>query len=263
MPSDSIAFDHAASFYDATRGFPPGEDRAVAALIAEAAELDASMRLLEIGIGTGRIALPLSRHVGAIIGLDLARPMMDRLREKRADEPVFLMQGDATELPFPPRTFDAAMTVHVLHLIPPWRRALDELKRVLRPGGVLIYGMNNRGEGHPGLQAISDAYRAIIPSHNDQGKGMPRGKEEESLAEAGWERVGEERIHRFTIRRTPQGYIDHLANRCGSGTWDWSDEVIEQAVAATRQAAEAHFSDLNTPIEVQSSFHVRVYRPRA
>ena len=36
MPSDSIAFDRAADYYDSTRGFPPGEDRAVAAMIARA-----------------------------------------------------------------------------------------------------------------------------------------------------------------------------------------------------------------------------------
>lgn len=262
MPSDSIAFHHAAEVYDATRGFPPGEDRRVAALIAQAAGLDASTRLLEVGIGTGRIALPLSRHVGRVVGLDLARPMMQRLVAKRTDEPVFVVEGDATDLPFASHTFDAVMTVHVFHLISPWRRALDELKRVLRPGGVMVYGTNNWGEGHPGLQAISDAYRAVIPSHNDAGKGLPRGQEKESLNEAGWERIGEEHVHRFTVQRTPQSYMDRLAIRCDSDTWQWPDDVLKQAVEATKDAAAAHFADLSAPVEAEASFHVRVYRPR-
>jgi ubiquinone/menaquinone biosynthesis C-methylase UbiE len=71
MTTQSVAFDRAAHFYDDTRGFPAGEDRAVAALISQAGGLTATSRILEIGIGTGRIALPLASHVGAIYGVDI------------------------------------------------------------------------------------------------------------------------------------------------------------------------------------------------
>jgi ubiquinone/menaquinone biosynthesis C-methylase UbiE len=71
MTSDSVVFDRAASFYDETRGFPPGEERSIAALISRVGHLGPDSRVFEIGIGTGRIALPLARHVRAVYGIDL------------------------------------------------------------------------------------------------------------------------------------------------------------------------------------------------
>src|SRR3954468_5578760 len=113
MPNESVAFDRAADYYDRTRGFPPGVERDVAALMARVGVLTAASRVLEIGVGTGRIALPLAPHVRAYVGIDLARAMMDRLHAKRAGEPIYLTQGDVTRLPFPNAAFDAVIAVHV------------------------------------------------------------------------------------------------------------------------------------------------------
>src|SRR5450432_4029179 len=144
MPNESVAFDRAADYYDNTRGFPPGVEKGVGALIAQTGRLTASSRVLEIGVGTGRIALPLSSHVGSYYGIDLARPMMDRLTAKRKHEPIYLVQGDVTRLPFPTAAFDAVIAVHVFHLIPGWRDVLGEVARVLRPGAPLLHGWNGR-----------------------------------------------------------------------------------------------------------------------
>ncbi|MBN2305526.1 MAG: class I SAM-dependent methyltransferase, partial [Anaerolineae bacterium] len=99
MPPESVAFDRAADYYDETRGFPPDQQPPIAALIARAANLTRASRVIEVGIGTGRIALPLAEHVRAITGIDLARPMLNRLRAKRTAEPVHIAQGDITRLP--------------------------------------------------------------------------------------------------------------------------------------------------------------------
>ena len=144
MPSQSVAFDRAADYYDRTRGFPPGVEREVASLMARVGSFSPSTRVLEIGVGTGRIALPVSAHVGKYYGIDLARPMLERLLAKQTSEPVFPVLGDATRLPFPSNTFDAVIAVHVFHLIPGWRDALSEVSRVLRSGGVLLHGWNGR-----------------------------------------------------------------------------------------------------------------------
>ena len=101
MSPESLAFDRAAGFYDETRGFPPGAEQPVAALLCRVGNLTPGSRVLEIGVGTGRIALPLSQHVAAVYGLDLSRPMMARLRAKQADQPVYVAEGDAAQLPFP------------------------------------------------------------------------------------------------------------------------------------------------------------------
>lgn len=260
MSSDSVGFDRAAGFYDATRGFPPGVDRDVAALIAQTAALTPASRVLEIGAGTGRIALPLAQHTGAVIGLDIAWPMLARLQEKRSGERVFVAQGDATALPFRAGVFDHVLAVHVLHLIPGWRQVLDEVQRVLRPGGLLLLGNNNRGEGHPGLQALTDAWQSAVHGAKHAAVGMSRSDEDASLASMGWQRAGEDHAHHFTMQRTPQDYIDQLVQRCWSMTWEMSDEELARGVEAVRAAAAQQFPDPAAPVEATASFTVRAYR---
>lgn len=130
MP-DSIRFDRAVDYYDRTRALPDDPLR------RQSAQLDAELRgrglVLEVGIGTGRVAVTVE---APIIGIDLSRPMMDVLRTKTTAIP--LVNGDATSLPFADASFGAAYAPLVLHLIPAWERALAEMIRVVRPGGVLL-----------------------------------------------------------------------------------------------------------------------------
>src|SRR5688572_20579591 len=107
MTSESVKFDRAVEYYDDTRGFPSEVEPKVGEFLAKIGNLNVQSRLLEIGIGTGRIALPLARHVQQIYGIDLSRPMMQRLQKKQTTEQIALVEGDARSLPFPDRSFDA------------------------------------------------------------------------------------------------------------------------------------------------------------
>jgi SAM-dependent methyltransferase len=76
--------------------------------------------------------------------------MLRRLAANAAgDSPFPLAQADATRLPFAAGTFGSVLAVHVLHLIPDWRVAVDEAVRVLRPGGALVasFPTDNRAVG--------------------------------------------------------------------------------------------------------------------
>src|SRR5439155_20922331 len=76
----AVSFDRAASYYDQTRSLTPAPTRAQADLLA--GELDRHQPCLEIGVGTGRIALPLHGRGIAMVGVDLSRPMLDVLVQK-------------------------------------------------------------------------------------------------------------------------------------------------------------------------------------
>jgi SAM-dependent methyltransferase len=67
--------------------------------------------------------------------------MMDRLRQKLEGKAhrLTLINADATALPFEDNSFDVAIAPHILHLIADWQRAMDEMRRVLKPSGVFIY----------------------------------------------------------------------------------------------------------------------------
>jgi ubiquinone/menaquinone biosynthesis C-methylase UbiE len=134
--TESISFDRAAAYYDRTRAFP---DNVMARLVPMlVAELPPDKPCLEIGIGTGRIALPLMSRGVRIVGIDLSLEMLRKLLDKARRSAPPLAIADATRLPFASRTFGSAIAAHVLHLIPNWRSAVDELTRVVRPGGVLV-----------------------------------------------------------------------------------------------------------------------------
>jgi ubiquinone/menaquinone biosynthesis C-methylase UbiE len=145
-PSGSIAFDRAVADYDRTRALPPGAMRKVVSLLT--AELGEHQPCLEIGVGTGRLALPLAGAGIRMVGLDLSMPMLRRLVEKAGGTPPFpVATGDAIALPFRARSFGAAMASHVLHLIPGWQAALAEFARVVRPGGTLLIDLGGIGAG--------------------------------------------------------------------------------------------------------------------
>jgi len=74
MEPGSVGFDRAAEYYDRTRGVPPDVAGAQTALLA--GELPGRGRVLEVGVGTGQIALPLAEAGVPMAGLDLSMPMV-------------------------------------------------------------------------------------------------------------------------------------------------------------------------------------------
>jgi len=146
-----VAFDRATSFYDATRGFPPGVAEQVRDQIALCTGAGCDTRILEIGVGTGRIALPFVQIGADYTGVDLSLPMMEVLRKKIAA--IFegvarlkLALADAMALPFADASFDVIIMIHVLHLVSDWRQTLRECRRVLRDGGWLALSSNEHAE---------------------------------------------------------------------------------------------------------------------
>jgi SAM-dependent methyltransferase len=140
----SIAFDRAAEYYDQTRGFSPETEAAMTALLRD--EFGGRGRVLEVGVGTGQVALPLHAAGVPVVGIDLARPMMERLVAKAGGRSPFpLVQGDATRMPFADGAFGGAYLRWVLHLIPAWETALAEIVRALGPGGTVVVGLGSYG----------------------------------------------------------------------------------------------------------------------
>jgi len=127
---ERISFDRVADVYDETRGLPPRVLAKAAGFLAE--ELQGK-RVLEIGVGTGRIAVPLQKSGIQLVGIDIAPQMVAHGREKGLRNVVF---ADGARLPFRDRTFDAATSNHVLHLVADWRNVLREVERILRPDGL-------------------------------------------------------------------------------------------------------------------------------
>jgi ubiquinone/menaquinone biosynthesis C-methylase UbiE len=110
--------------------------------LREAAELDASSRVLDIGCGTGAYTGPLSAGCNArFVALDVA-PALLRVARERTGSNVEVTAADAGELPFADESFDAVVGNAVLHHLP-LDRSLPELLRILKPGGRFCFAEPN------------------------------------------------------------------------------------------------------------------------
>jgi SAM-dependent methyltransferase len=130
MPTRSVAndFDAISPEYDATRS---PLDPATLDRMAQVLRDRGVHRLLEVGVGTGRIARPLEERGFDVTGLDASVGMLGVARAKGVRR---LVRASAYHLPFGDGAFDATLFVHVLHLLDDPPTALHEADRVGREG---------------------------------------------------------------------------------------------------------------------------------
>jgi len=114
-------------------------------------------RVLEIGIGSG-LNLPLyGPDVSEVVGVDPSPALLSRAGDAagRCRAPVTLLEGSAEALGLEDRSFDTVVTTWSLCTIPDARQALAEVRRVLRPGGVLLFVEHGRAP-EPGVARWQD-----------------------------------------------------------------------------------------------------------
>ena len=261
MTGESIGFERAASYYDVTRGFPPGVGEAIADAFARAARLRLTSRVLEVGVGTGRIALPLSRHVDRYVGVDLARPMLDVLHEKRSHEAVDLLLADATRLPFVDSAFDAVLAIHILHLVRGWRGAVAELGRVIRSDGAILVNAREYLAHEP----LMGEWNRLREVHGITYRGTAVGVEDderlaEALAEIGFTERASGTAAEWSYSVTPAQFVADLENRVWSSTWQLPEEPYRAALAHLRTWLAREGVRLDEPLSTTRQFKYLLFR---
>lgn len=106
----------------------------------------ASGRVLEIGIGSG-LNLPFyGTEVERIVGLDPSPKLLQMARAAARDRalPLELIEGSAQAIPLDDRSIDTVVTTWTLCSVPEARRALQDMRRVLKPGGRLLFVEHGR-----------------------------------------------------------------------------------------------------------------------
>jgi ubiquinone/menaquinone biosynthesis C-methylase UbiE len=133
LKSSRLAIDH----WNKTPLFISEEERYnIYPWLYEVAEFQqhAGQRVLEIGCGTGCDLLQFAKHGADAVGVDVT-PEHLRLARERVGGLAKVEEADATRLPFPDGTFDYVYSHGVLHHIETPRRVVEEIFRVLKPGG--------------------------------------------------------------------------------------------------------------------------------
>jgi SAM-dependent methyltransferase len=123
-----------ASYERIAETFAPIHDRVVAAL-----EVEPGTRVLDVGCGTGGVALRAARAGASVVGIDISPDQLAKARRAAEEQGLAIQfdEGDAQELPYRDGEFDAVASVFGAVFAPDQQRTAAELARVSRPGGRL------------------------------------------------------------------------------------------------------------------------------
>jgi SAM-dependent methyltransferase len=159
-------------------------------------------RLLDVACGPGVVTAALAKDASAVVAFDATEQMLDKARARCADaglRNVAFKTGDAENLPFDDAGFDGVVTRLAIHHFANPQRALNEMFRVLAPGGaaVIVDVVSSEDEGESKLHNAIERLRD--PSH---------------------------------VRMLPASELDDRINRAGfriveHATWDMDRELEE------------------------------------
>jgi ubiquinone/menaquinone biosynthesis C-methylase UbiE len=141
--------------------------RWVAPPLVEFADVPDAVRVLDVGSGTGSLAFAIARkNVRAhVSGIDPSAEYVEYAKSGNPfPERVEFQTGDAQQLRFSDATFDASLSLLVFNFIPDPRKALQEIKRVTKPGGRVSAANWDYSSGMQMLRVFWDAAVSLEPS---------------------------------------------------------------------------------------------------
>lgn len=216
----------------------------VGATVAGVRALAGGGPILELGVGTGRLAVPLAAAEETVVGLDASSAMLARLAAKPGGRDVMCIEADMAALPLAPQRFSVVFaafnTFFNLTDSSSQQRCLDQVAAVLAPDGCLVIegflppaeGLNDGGVS---VRNVDVDTAVVTISQHDAGEQQIRGQHVE-LSEAGI------RMRPWMLHyRTPE-QLDSAAGAAG---------FLLESRCANWQAA---------PIADDSEMHVSVYR---
>ena len=261
------SLDRVADIYDETRRMPP--EVLVGIMDNVRSEVDpAGGPLIELGIGTGRIAVPLAEAGFNIVGVDVSEIMLARLRKNvegkapaRLNEnaagrsySIRAVRGDVMGLPFANDSFGAAIAVHVFHLLDDMEACLYETRRVLAPGGCLLFGGEQRMLRYLD-KALTEQFAELLI---EAGIKLPDQDEvERKVAEYVSAMGGDLKQLRpveWDFEISADDVIDRIENRVASYLWDVSDKRLSDLVRRLRILYEQKVGPPSAITKLRRSF---------
>jgi 2-polyprenyl-3-methyl-5-hydroxy-6-metoxy-1,4-benzoquinol methylase len=212
--------------------------------------------ILDVGCGVGAHSIRLARRGFRVIGCDFADAVLEvgrsRARQSGLEDRVTFLQKDILELSFPSESFEYVLCWGVLMHIPDVERALTQLARVLKPGGVLILSEGNQDslqsffiEGLKKLLKKGDATALATAAGMEYWTDTPAGRLLIRQADVQWLRTWFERrgfvvvAHRSgqftevytrfkseTIKRFIHGFNSFWFERVRSPRWSFANILI-------------------------------------
>jgi SAM-dependent methyltransferase len=196
-------------------------------VVVDLAPADPAARWVEIACGPGLIARALAPRVGSVVGVDLTPAMIEKARADAAAvgvRNVSFELGDATALDLADDSFDGAITRFSLHHIPVPLRVLEEMRRVVRPGGWVVlsdFVTDDEGEAQAwqeGIERLRDpSHWALLTPSRIEAAAARAGLVPDSSREVPFEIDFEEWLHRGSGGAANAALIERLVGEAPAG----------------------------------------------
>lgn len=253
-----VDFSGNASVYDRRHGASLPE--AVVQRLAAAGSLQPGTSVLDIGAGTGRVAIPFAEFGCDVVALEPSPGMIETLRAKMGALPIHLITGEGAHLPFSTGRFDVVVIARVLYLTPDWRGVLREAHRVLAAGGRLLHEWGNGQVDEEWVQ-IREKARSLF---EEAGVSTPfhPGVRLESEVDEHLERLGFVCTADLPIGPGPALTLGEFLRRLVDGefsyTWNVPKTVQQECLPRLREWAERRFN-LETSISMPRALRWTVH----
>jgi len=199
-------------------------------------------RVLDVGCGTGNLAQAIGERAKSaeVHAIDFAPAYIDHAKRHNRDPRIVFEVGDACAMQFADHSFDRALSMLVLHFVPQAGRAIAEMRRVVKPGGVVAAAVWDVRGGLVANRIFLDTAAALDPAANEhraRNYTRPMTKPGE-LAQA-WRDAGLEDVVETTlsIRMEFRSFEDYWA------PYDGKDGPAAQYVATLGQAEKSRLMD--------------------
>ena len=256
MTQEKADYSEISEVYDAARGLDRPHIEWWLRRLAEAGELGPGKRLLDLGCGTGRWAVPLVERTRCEAGgVDNSPEMLAKARAKDKTGRIRWLLGDVVAAPVALASFDCALMSLMLHHLDEPLAASRAAFEALRPGGILLIRQGT-------LEQIADdpAHRFFPEAVTVDRKRTPFRVEVEAwLKEAGFEEIQAE-VVRMRTHKTPEDWLIEAELRVCSVFRMISEEAHARGLARLREYIASHADDPWLVEESMTLFVAR--RPR-
>jgi SAM-dependent methyltransferase len=236
--------------------------------LVEAAQLGPGFKVLDVGAGTGRVAIALAALGCGVVALDPSRAMLDVLQDKvrsvrlQPDRvPIHLIAAEGSRLPFADSSFDVVVLARILYLMPDWREVLSDIARALKPHGQILHEWGNGTSDEEWVQ-IRERARMLFEEAGVANPFHPGARSEsevdEFLAGRGFAVYDHVRVN-GDVYLTLADFMARITNGECSYTWDVPSEVQRLCLPRLEEWVAEHFA-LDQALPIPREFSWTIYR---